>query len=120
MKVKEQKKSIINIMCFIFYTIFTLSFSYVLINCFFREISVYKSFQTWIYFILGILTLLLWIFLYQAIKKIFSKAAKRTIIIIFVLTFVLSVGLLGILYFILDIPFGWDFGVVYEQAKSYA
>ena len=103
MEVKEQKKSIITIMCLIFYTLFTLSFSYIFINCFFREISVYKSFQTWIYFILGILTLLLWILLYQAIKKIFSKVSKKTTMIIFGITFVLSIGLLVVLYFILHL-----------------
>ena len=73
METIKKKKDFRDILLSIFYVIFTLSFSYVFINCFFRDISVYKKFNPLIYLIIGILVCILWYFLYKFIKKLFSK-----------------------------------------------
>ena len=119
MKEKGNNKNIRDILLSIFYVIFTLSFSYVFINCFFRDISVYKKFNPLIYLIIGILVCILWYFLYKFIKKLFSKLSKKAIYILFGLTFVVSIIILILVSIVFDAPLGWDFDVVYNQAKSY-
>lgn len=119
MKKMQKKKNVREILCFLFYFLFTLSFSYVFVNCFFREISVYHKFHSWIYLLLGILTIILWFFLYKAIKKIFVKLTQKQIIVLFIITFLLSIGVLIFISCLFEAPLSWDFGIVYDQAKSY-
>ena len=119
MNKKENNKKNKNILLSIFYFVFTLSFSYVFINCFFKEVSVYKKFNPFIYLIMGILICFLWYFLYKLIKSLFSKLSKKAIYIVFVLTFIASIILLITVSIVFDAPLGWDFDVVYNQARSY-
>ncbi len=119
MKEKSRKKTFVDILCLIFYSLFTICFSYIFLNCFLRNPLEYKNLHAWIYFLLAIFTLLLWILLYHCIKKVFSKLCKKQVQIIFLCTFLLSIVFLAVLYFTLEVPLGWDFGVVYSQAKAY-
>ncbi|HIT10895.1 MAG TPA: hypothetical protein IAC24_04795 [Candidatus Onthousia faecigallinarum] len=115
----KKKKNFREILCLIFYFLFTLSFSYVFVNCFFREISVYQKFHSWIYLLLGIFDLFLWCFLYKAIKKIFTKLSKKQVILVFAVTFLFAIGVLIAVSNLFEAPLAWDFGVVYAQADSY-
>lgn len=119
MEKKLVKRTFVDILCLIFYSLFTISFSYIFVNCLFRQVLTYKHLHSWIYLLLGIFTLLLWMLLYHLIKKIFSKLSMKQVYVIFGLTFLLSIVIMVALALILEVPLGWDFEVVYSQARAY-
>lgn len=113
------KTKFIKCLYILFYFFFAISFSYLFVNCFFRELSVYQKFNSLTYFCFGVVIFAIWIFIYRLIDNKFDSFSKKRKSFAFILTFFLFGSLLTFCAISLEVPFGWDFNVVYEQARSY-
>lgn len=116
----KKKKKLLNILLSIFYVIFTISFTTIFITSIFRDGCVYYKLNHLVYFFVSVLILLIWYFLYKIICNIFYKIDEKKKRIIYIVTFFLIALLLIFFFIVLDVPLGWDYDVIYSQARSFA
>ena len=118
MKKKNKSLSILSILLKVFYILFTILFSIVFLSSLFRDGSVYYKLNHFVYLIIMIIIVILWFILYKFINSFFLKISKKKKKIIYISTFILIIGIFIFMYKNLDIPIGWDYGVIFEQAKN--
>lgn len=104
----------------IFYIIFFICFSSIFISSIFRDGSVYYKLNPFIFISIAIVILLLWYYIYKLIDKYFEKISNKQKLLLYIITFSIIIGLIIYLGIILEIPLGWDYDIVYSQARSYA
>ncbi|MGN1299293.1 MAG: ABC transporter permease [Candidatus Scatovivens sp.] len=103
----------------LFEIMFSIIFLIIFIGFFFFDISVYCDVNPIISIISAIIILGIWLLIF---KKILSKSkqwSKRKEIIIVTITMFVIVGLQIIVVKYLRVNPGWDFGVIFSNAKSF-
>ena len=120
-KTKETKEiSFLDVIfCLIMITCVTL-FLVTFISSFFRSGSVYYKLNPVIYIPISIFCIILWKIEYKVISKVINKLDNKKKIVLHIFAFSLIVLLLVYLYFNLEVPLGWDYGVIFGQSSSYA
>lgn len=103
----------------IFYLLFGITFSYIFIQTFIQRISMNYELNKIIYFLLGVLIFIIWYLIYKLIHKYYDKLSEKQELILLFSTFVIFVLIFIIIIITLKMPPQWDYGVVYEQARSY-
>ena len=94
-------------------------FSWIFIFSFFFKSNVYYSENSIISLLLTIPIILLWIIIYKKIKNIKNITIKKEILVL-VIYFILVSILQCIVLKELNVNPGWDFGVIYNNALTYA
>ena len=102
-----------------FYVFFAIIFLYLLINIPFREISTLYDINSLIFAPISIIIIFIWYFIYKVVNKKFNKLTNKKKIILICSTFIFIIIIEILIILFLDVPLGWDFEVVYQQAKSY-
>ena len=102
-----------------FYIFFAIIFLYLLINIPFREISTLYDINSLIFVTISIIIIFIWYFIYKVVNKKFNKLTNKKKIILICSTFIFIILIEILIILFLDVPLGWDFEVVYQQAKSY-
>ena len=103
----------------IFYLLFGITFGYIFVQTFIQKISMNYELNKGIYFLLGVVIFIIWYIIYKLIHKNYDKLSKKKELILLFSTFVLFMIIFLVIIITLKMPPQWDYGVVYEQAKSY-
>ncbi len=102
-----------------FYIVFAIIFIYLILNIPFREISTIYDINSILIIPIGILLLLGLYFLYKLFDKKFNllskKNKKKLILFLFLIIVIVEISVI----IVFDVPLGWDFELVYYQAKNY-
>lgn len=101
------------------YIIFTLLFSITLISSFFHEISKYVKLNMFISLLAAMIIIAIWFLIYNISKKVASTIGSKTKISFICIIFAIIIIYLVFLVKKLEVPFGWDFETVYNQARGF-
>ena len=94
-------------------------FTWIFINSFFRESSTFYHINPWISLISSIVMLGAWYFIYKLINKAKKITMKKEIIFL-IIFFMIFIGIQILIINNFKVKPGWDFGVIFENAKNYA
>ena len=97
----------------LFYIVFGLLFCFLLINIPFREISTIYNIKSYIFVLLSIPLLAILIAYYNFVKK------RKNNILFIIIPILLLISLSLFIVFNFDVPLGWDYEIVFGQAKCY-